>query len=504
MNESSLKKRYVTKLFASVVSGVIGMIIVAIVPKAIGPAAYGQFVYLQQFFTKVINFLEVGSSMAFFTKLSAKPERKELTFFYLLYSLFILFILSIFFYVIEFFGYAHYLLPDVNNQYVYWGIGFAFLTWFSQLFVKIADAYALTVEVELIKVTHKILSVCLLIYFIYFLAFDLTKYFYFHIISLSTLIVWISYLFVKSEILSIKTFNFHYAKLKLILLEFVRYCSPLLVYSLAVLFVGLFDIWLLQKAGGAIQTGYYGLAYSLATMCFIFTGAMTPIITREFSKSYEKKDLQTMRILFDRYIPMLYSIATYFAVFITFQSDIVLVMFTDEKFADAYWVLVVIALYPIHQTYGQLNGSIFYATGQTKLFRNIGLITMLIGFLLTILLLYILELNALGLALKMIISQVIGVNIQLYFNVKLLNMNMNKFIWHQVYSVAFFVMAASLSTMLIKFSSPLINFLVSGFIYTLIVVLGLLIYPKLFSVTQKEIKYSIRKVKTLLLSRMTL
>jgi O-antigen/teichoic acid export membrane protein len=498
MTETSLKKRYSTKLFASVISGVIGLVIVAIVPKAIGPVAYGQFVYLQQFFTKVIGFLDAGSSIAFFTKLSAKPDRKELISFYLYYSLVVLFVLSLFFCIFDYLDYVHYLLPDVDQAYLYWGIGFGFLTWVSQLCIKISDAYALTVSVELIKIIHKILSLCLLIYFIYFLAFDLTTYFYFQIIALTTFIAWLLYIFTKNKILSIQILTFSYVKLKAIFLEFVTYCSPLLIYSLTSLFVGLFDIWLLQSMGGSIQTGYYGLAYSLAAMCFIFTGAMTPIITREFSKSFEKNDLQAMRSLFERYIPMLYSIAAYFAIFISFQSDNVLAIFTDAKFADAYWILVVIALYPIHQTYGQLSGSIFYATGQTKLYRNIGVFSQLIGFLLTLLLIYILELNALGLAFKMIISQVIAVNIQLYFNVKLLNLNMTKFIWHQIYSVVFFAFAGVLSIMLAHFSSPVVNFLVSGLIYTFIVVLGLFIYPKLFAITQKEIQTGIRKAKTLL------
>jgi O-antigen/teichoic acid export membrane protein len=497
IKETSLKKRYSVKLFSSVVSGVIGMIIVAIVPKAIGPVAYGQFVYLQQFFIKLIAFLDAGSSIAFFTKLSAQPDRKELITFYTFYSLFILIVLGGVFSFIDLLGYVHILLPDVNRTYVYWGIGFGFLTWLSQVCIKISDAYALTVSVELIKVVHKLLSLFLLLCFIYFLTFDLMKYFYFHIISLSTFIIWLLYLFMKSKVICPQIFSISYEKLKYIFLEFVSYCSPLLIYSVVGLFVGLFDIWLLQYSGGAVQMGYYGLAYSLAAMCFIFTGAMTPIITREFSKSFEQNDLQKMRSLFERYVPMLYSIAAFFAVFLSFQSANVLAIFTDENFENAYWVLVVIALYPIHQTYGQLSGSVFYATDQTKLYRNIGIISMLIGFLLTLFLIYILELDALGLAFKMVLSQIIAVNIQLYFNVKLLKLNMSSFIWHQIYSVTFFAVAAFLSIIFANFSSPILSLLVSGTIYTILTLLGLLIYPKIFSISRVEIKRGISKAKSL-------
>jgi len=187
---------------------------------------------------------------------------------------------------------------------------------------------------------------------------------------------------------NLPTFSILNSQFSILTKEFVEYCSPLLVYSILGIIVGLFDIWLLQKIAGSEQTGFYGLAYSLAAMCFMFTSAMTPIITREFSKYYEQKDIENMRKLFYRYIPMLYSLAAYFGVFISMQSDNVLAIFTNKKFQDASIVLMIMAFYPIHQTYGQLSGSIFYATGQTKLMRNISFFTQPFGMLISFIFIY--------------------------------------------------------------------------------------------------------------------
>jgi O-antigen/teichoic acid export membrane protein len=495
MKESSIKKRYITKLLSSIVNGIFTMVILAIVPKAIGPVAYGQFVYLQQFFTKVIAFLDSSSSIAFFTKLSAKPERKELIAFYLYYSIIILCVLSLFIYALDWIGGFQNWFPGIEESFIYWGLGFGFLTWFTQLCIKISDAYALTITIELVKILHKALSLILLIYLVFFLNFNLLKYFYFHIITLSFFIVVVIYLFIKSKIITYQGIRFEFLKFKSIFLEFFDYCYPLFIFSLAGFLVGLFDIWLLQSLGGSIETAFYGIAYSLAAMCFIFTGAMTPIITREFSKSFEQNNLEKMTSLFERYIPMLFSVAAYFSIFIAFQSENVLSIFTDAEFKNAKLVLVVMAFYPIHQTYGQLSGSVFYATGKTTQYRNIGLFSMLVGFLLTLLFVYAMELNALGLAFKMVITQIIAVNIQLYFNAKLLNLNIYKFLWHQVYAASFFTAAASLSSVAIQTSSPLNSFILSGLMYTVIVIFAFIIYPMLFSVKSKEIKNLIEKVK---------
>lgn len=492
MQEHSLKKRYSIKLFANIISAVIGAVIVAIVPKALGPVAYGQFVYLQEFFTKAIGFLDMGSSIAFFTKLSARHERKELITFYFLYSFVVLLLIFGFVFAIDAFGFMSAIIPDVPAEYIYMGLFFGFFTWFTQIFIKISDAYALTVSVELIKIGHKAISLFVLIFFVYKLTFDLELFFYFHYIALISFLLIISWLFIKKGIFR-NILNSQFSILNLTK-EFISYCHPLVVYSIVGLLAGLFDIWLLQKVGGTEQMGFYGLAYSLAAMCFLFTSAMTPIIMREFSKSYEQKDLKQMRKLFYRYIPMLYSIAAYFAVFISVQSENILMIFTDEKFKDAFLVLVIMALYPIHQTYGQLSGSIFYATGQTRLMRNMSLFTQPLGMAISFGAIYVLDLGAVGLAYKMIIGQLIGVNIQLYFNSKFLNLEIKHFIWHQIYSVFFFAIFAMIPTMLISFDSVLVEFLVSGFIYTLLVTIFIYIFPQIFATTREEIKTNLRRV----------
>jgi O-antigen/teichoic acid export membrane protein len=499
MTESTLKKRYIFKLLANIISAVIGAIIVAIVPKALGPVAYGQFIYLQEFFIKIIGFLDMGSSMAFFTKLSAKQNRKEIITFYFIFSLVIFLLLFCFILVGDFFCFLTYFMPDIPLFYIYLGVFFGFFTWFTQIYTKISDAYALTVSFEVIKIFHKIATLFMLLFFIYYLAFGLEFYFYFNYISLLSFLTIISWLFIKKGIF-IDIFDFRFSIIKL-LKEFISYCHPLVTYTILGLVAGLFDIWLLQKVSGSEQTGFYGLAYSLATMCFLFTSAMTPIITRELSKLYEEKDLENMRKLFYRYIPMLYSIAAFFSLFLSVQSENVLAIFTDEKFKDTFLVLVIMAFYPIHQTYGQLSGSIFYATGQTKFLRNIVFFTMPFGMVITLILIYFFDMGAVGLAWKMIIIQAIGVNIQLYFNAKLLNLDMKYFVSHQICSILFFAIIALFSTNIFNISNPILEFLFSGFLYTIFVTIFAYIFPQIFALKRDEIKENFIKVKKYVIKR---
>ncbi|WGW00508.1 oligosaccharide flippase family protein [Vibrio sp. YMD68] len=487
MNESSLKKRYVVKLFASIVNGVIGMALVAIVPRAIGPVAYGQFVYLQQFFTQLIGFLDASTSIAFFTKLSANSERKDLIAFYARYSISIFLLLIAFFYMLNVFEIAEYILPEVNNEYIYLGLIFCFFTWFTQVLIKISDAYAMTVSIEIAKIFHKVISLALLICIVMFGDLDLKLYLYLNIVMLILFIVLVLTIFFNRKVIYWSDISLKFLQFKGIAKEFISYCTPLFFYSVVGLIASIFDIWLLQNISGSIETGFYGLSYSIAAMCFIFTGAMTPIITREFSKSFKEGNIRLMRTYFKRYIPMMYTISVYFSVFIVFESKSVLYIFADEKFEGALSALMVLAIYPIHQTYGQLSGSIFYATGQTKLYNNIGMVSFAIGMLLTTLFVYFLELGALGLGLKMVIAQVIAVNVQLYFSTKFLNLKMSYFLMHQFVAVILLGFCAYLSSCLIELNNVIVDFLITGVVYSIFVLLMFFAYPSLFSIKRFEV-----------------
>jgi O-antigen/teichoic acid export membrane protein len=195
---------------------------------------------------------------------------------------------------------------------------------------------------------------------------------------------------------------------------------------------------------------------------------------------------------------MLYSLAAYFGVFISFQSETVLSIFTDEKFKDTYLVLMIMAFYPIHQTYGQLSGSIFYATGQTRLMKNIGLVSMSIGMIISFIFIYMFDLGAIGLAYKMIIGQFIGVNMQLYFNARFLKLKLRYFILHQVYSILFFVILSYISSHLLSFDSDIVYFLVSGFIYTILVIIFIYIFPQVFATSRDEIKQNLLRLKSVI------
>ena len=192
--------------------------------------------------------------------------------------------------------------------------------------------------------------------------------------------------------------------------------------------------------------------------------------------------------MFSRYVPMLYSITAYFAVFISFQSEVLINLFTDERFESTIPVLTILAFYSIHQVYGQIGGGLLYASNQVKLLRNINIVGSAIGIVTTVIFVYILDTEAsVGFATKMLVWQFLHVNIMLYFNSKFLHMSFFKYLYHQIYVIILFVALAYFSTLITYVDSVIYNFLITGAIYTALVALFSYWFPVIFATTRDEI-----------------
>lgn len=492
---ATLEKRYVVKLFSGIAAGFTGLIIVAIVPNALGPLAFGQFSFISQIFSQIYAFLDGGTSTAFFTKISAKKSRVELIKYYSLVSILVLTISYAGVKLVHFYGFGEMVFSDVEIKYIYQGLLFGFLLWFTQVYIKISDAYVLTISVEVIRIVHRILSLGFLVLLISYPNFNLSKYFLYNIISLLAFIGFISVVFIKKGIITQKVVL---ARVKYLHLtrEFYNYASPLFVFNSLSIIVAIFDIWLLQYVSGSIQTGFYGIAFSIAAMCFLFTGAMTQIIAREFSKSYSENEIENIKNLFKKYTPILYALAAYFGVFLSFQSDILLKIFIGEDFMGAYIVLMIMAFYPLHQTYGQLNGSLFFSTENTRRYRDTSLISMFIGMSFSYIFIYQFEMGAIGFAWKMVLGQIIGVNLQLFYITRFLKLRLGYFLVHQIVVLLFFVTAAYLASWLPwSKGGTSIHLFFDGISYSLIVVTGTILFPSILGVTRDEVFKNFHKRK---------
>jgi O-antigen/teichoic acid export membrane protein len=455
---------------------------------------------LVSFFDNLKGIWDPSVSIAFFTKLSRRNNDIGLYRFFSLYTIFVGLAILGGIWFVNITGNENFIWPNEKIEYVILAGVFSYLAWVSEIFRKITDAMGLTVSGEIVIIFMRFVGAVIVLGLFYLNSLNLytlfTKEIIVAVLTIAGLF-WFAKRFWNRNFIN----NYIETPNKGIKKEFWEYCSPMIIYAIISMITGVADRWILQTFSGGEQQGFFGLSYRIASVSFIFSVAITQLLQREFSQAFGSGNIEMIRHLFRRYIPLLYVTTTFIAAFICIKSESIVFILGGEKYESAAPAMMLMALYPIHQTYGQLSGSLFLATDKTKQYRNLGIITMIIGVVAVLVILLPTKYGGFaagsgGLALKMIVVQFIGVNLQLWFNLKYLELSFYKFLWHQIYIISLFLCLAILGSTLTNslHLSPYYDLFLSGILYSLFITVAIFLFPKMIGFSRLEIIQLFNKV----------
>ena len=493
----SIKKKSFFKILTNIVTLLTGLVTQAIIPRTLGPAAYGNFSFLTNFFFSICGFLNLNSSTVFFTKLSQRPKEKGLVRFYMHFLALITLIVGIFVAVCFSFGMKSVFWPGQRKFFIIlaaiWGV-FAF---YDMVFKDMCDAYGVIIKAELIKISLKGMGLAIIIFLFWKKSLNLSTYFGYHIFILLATIGLLVFLIQKSGhslfngfINKRDQFNPYYK-------EFSKVCFPLFFFLSIALVGQIFDRWFLQKFSGSVNQGYYSFAFQVGNLCMLFTSAIMPLVLREQSIHFGNMDFEKLKNLFFRSIGVLVVLTAFICCFLAVESQTVIKIFAGKAYAAAFVPMMLMCLFPIHRTYGQLNGTFFFATDRVHIYRNIGIIFTFLGVIFTFYLLGPikyggLNLGANGLSFKMMGLQVISVNTQLWFNAKYLKVPFKKLFLNQITTIVVFLGCALLAAGIIKGIFPglgnIVHFIISGFLYTFVCGIIFMQWPEALALKRSDVK----------------
>lgn len=139
-NEDPLKKRYFYKLSTNLIGLIISMFTQAIIPRGLGPKAYGDFNFLSNFFNQIVSFLDMGTSTAFYTKLSQRQKEAGIVQFYFCFVLLVSILVMFVVLIANTSSFLNVLLwPGQENRFIYMAAVLGILTWIVQILNKMVD-----------------------------------------------------------------------------------------------------------------------------------------------------------------------------------------------------------------------------------------------------------------------------------------------------------------------------------------------------------------------------
>ena len=272
--------------------------------------------------------------------------------------------------------------------------------------------------------------------------------------------------------------------------EFSVYCKPLVISAVIGFFYSFTDYWLLQKFGGAVQQGYYAVGARFSNLSLIATTSILYVFWKEIAEAYSIGNMDRVKSLYRQISRGLYFLGAVISCFLVPFSREILILLLGSSYQDAWLPLSLMFLYPIHQSMGQITGTMLLATGKTKTAAYLGIIFMVISIPLA----YILiapktaiipgfQMGAVGLALKMVGAQLVGVNLTAFFVAKYSNLT---FDWKHQFNVLLSLLAIGFLCKYIAFhvlsvfslvSLTLLVIIVSGIFYLVFVMIFVGCFP---------------------------
>jgi O-antigen/teichoic acid export membrane protein len=503
-----LRNRYFHKLGAKIINTPINIAITLIVPRFLGVAEYGNYNFLTDFFIKLMSFLDTGTSSCFFTHLSREQKNAAILRFYWGLVVTISIISVIITTLVFAFGKGGSIWVDQKVHTIWLSLIWGLLYWYHQIFYKIMDATGATVKAEFAQVKQKVIGLCILSIMAIFGHFSLVTYFLFqYMLYVIVFILWWKVLD-KAGIEMFPSQNLSKTEFRKYTGIFYKFSQPMFWGGIFAIVFGFGERWLLQVYGGSQQQGLYSLAFQISALCFLFTSSLAPLFHREVSRALGENNLDEVRRLFLRFVPMLYSVSAALGIFCFFQADKITTIVGGSEYNEAIMPVAIMCLFPIHQTFGQLNSAVYFASGKTRLYRNVGIFTKILGFIVTIYFLgpknqYCLELGSTGLAVKMVLIQFIGQNILLWFNSKYIKISFSRLVKHQFISLIIIFTIGGLVLAIADLISMnvILSLLVSAILYSFALVGTTYIYPQMFSTSRSEISHYFRVVSKIILRK---
>lgn len=495
-NVDGTKRRFFSSVIGNIIRSGFSLVTGLILARWLGPSEYGRMSFLITSFTAFRTLTDLGTSSAFFTFLSQKKRSNKFIQYFWKWILFqFLFTLIL----------IYFCLPQSLINEIWKGedkliIFLAMISTFVQgsiwpIASQMAEANRKTFKLQLINTLVVVVNLIVIILLYKFGKLAIPTIFISLFFEWAIASWFASKMYDSEKINNNKIDEVNDTPLSVIR-EFYIYCLPFVPYTIFSFFHDFLDRWMLQRWGGSIQQGFYTISYQFATISLLATTSILRIFWKEIAEANYTQNHHRVNELYLKVSRGLYFIGAISAgALIPWTQEIIQIMLGKDYIA-AKMTMMLMFFYPVHQSIGQIGSSMLLATGKTRIQVLLGIVFMIVSILVTYFVLAPvnlkipgLGLSSVGLAWKMVLMQIIQVNVLLV----LISRNFNcEYDWKfQFYGLIPPLLIGSILKFIIFkiFSiSVYIEIGIFAIVYLVIVVAFAFIFPSICGISILEIK----------------
>jgi O-antigen/teichoic acid export membrane protein len=421
----SIGSRFLLAVAANAMRALVSLVSGLLIARGLSPQGYGKLTFLLGSFVAIRALLDLGSSSAFFTFISRHRRDRS---FYAQYCGWLALQFGLSFVLVAV------IFPQSMLEQIWLGeergtVLIALVASFFQQQVwttigQIGEASRLTTRVQAmnlgIAVVH-LLVICVL------LSIDGMSV---RLVMLAIIGELVAATVLAARLLRVPPDDSEvlvHTTLRESLREYSRFCRPLILVAIAGFVYDFADKWLLQKFGGASQQGFYQIAAQLAAVSLLATTSIMAIFWKEIAHAGAQQDQARLSSLYNRVNRGLVLVGAAIAGFLAPWAEQLIALLLGNSFAGTGPIFTLMLLYPIHQSMGQVNATMFFASERTHSWMTISILGQIATLPITFVILapregYVvsgLAGGALGLAVKMVCMNAVLTNVQAAFLARL-------------------------------------------------------------------------------------
>jgi O-antigen/teichoic acid export membrane protein len=226
---------------------------------------------------------------------------------------------------------------------------------------------------------------------------------------------------------------------------------------------------------------------------------------KEVAEAHHKGDFERSGLLYKKVSRLLFYVGSMIAGFLIPWTKDLLLAILGTSYVGGALTLSIMFLYPVHQSMGQIGGTILLATERVKIQVITGIFFMLFSMVASYFVLANknspipgLGLDSIGLALKMVVMQFIQVNVIAFIISKIFNWKFDW--WYQPISllgclafgfIAYFI---SISILGHQLYLPILMGL-SGMIFVILNLFFIYLFPEIVGISKNELNIEFDKLR---------
>ena len=419
----SISNRYLLTLMANLLRAGLNFIVSIALARYLMPEQYGSYQYLVSILTAILLFANMGTEKAYFTFISEGMKPWKFHAGYYLWQLLQLTVLmSIIYFLNE--NWLNSIFHELESSLILVGLIALFMASSVQTTViHLFESVRKTAYAQILSVGIAMFHLILMVYFIVIGMLDIKLIFQIMIVEygiyLSAVILLIRYKRIK--LYSNTAFDVWHT-----LNAFYSYSKPLFLYALIAFVYTFFDRWLIQTYVGPEGQAFYSISIQFSTLSILVTSSILNIFWKEIAEAIKQENREKVKEYYIAISDNIFIFTTMVSMVLFFFSHEIITFFYGEVYMGALLVFKLIMLYTITQSLAQLYVTYYMATSQTALYTKISYFFIFVSFPISFYLLsdYGLNMDETGIALKMLVLNIITVLVLEYYIAKHLQIKM--------------------------------------------------------------------------------